>query len=309
MQKYLVAMLFIFSFSLSSLAQIGDSGGGMDSGGGNGLPYRLKNAVNLSIQVLAAVTPEDLQWSHPEIFKFYSQYRTELIIEAATANLKFVPADQVYAVINGQKIPRPMMTELRKGAAILVADSLNVTNPAELTQNVIHEYGHHLGITQDQDSLLDQLSLTLVMKAMEKGISFFQKEQSCMTSEELLFRMTGKWTGKAKASFAKEWNLSLEIFGNGQYSDQMLCNENEDCSGRSALYYGSPQDDPRKQIRVQSVCAGNGNGFIDIVFLGGTVAPFRVEMIKISPDWNELSFQMIHAKAGFPIYIELVRKN
>lgn len=304
----MMKQLFLFLFMLLGCTLSSHATGGMDSGGTTGLPYRLQNAAKLSIQVLANVLPDDLKLINLEVYEFYLQHRTDLIIESATANLKVVPADQVFVVVNEQRLPRAMITGLTKGAPILIADTLNVTNPAELTQNLIHEYGHHLGVSQENDIFLDKLSLILVMKAIEKGVDLLPKVFSCISSDELLFRMTGTWAGKATyVQTINPWLVALNISSSGQYSDRTICEADTECS-KGAFYYGMFGNNPNKRLRVQSVCGGEGNGTIDIVYDTGAVRTFKLEMIKMSPDWKELSFDMILSFMIKPIHFELTKE-
>jgi len=138
-----------------------------EGGGGTGLSFRLKQSSQLALEVFQTVSPEQLLKGRPDIMAFYQQYKSDLIQDATKTNFRVRPSGEVYKLLQGQGAHRPFYTKFEKGADVLVADDVSVTNLKELTAVILHELGHHLGKDTTQEDFLDDFAWAVVLRASE----------------------------------------------------------------------------------------------------------------------------------------------
>lgn len=282
----------------------------MDSGGGKGLPYRLEQAADLSIEILAAVRQDDLASGDAELDSYFAKHRKELIAEAATSELIIKPASEVFVVIDGQKQFEGMVTLLKKGAEIFVADNLAATDPFEIATNIIHEYGHHLGLTENEDTFLDRLAVAIVKRALQVSPALRMKAQACIPTYEYMGLMAGKWQGTMTKPAA--WNgpnpMPIEIIfsADGGYSDRNLCGDKiANCV--NPFYWGVAGPMPNKKILIEEACGGKASATFNLVFSETHALQLNMRQIELKDAGNKLYFEIFREGTLGPILYELER--
>ena len=281
--------------------------GGIDSGGGNGLFYRLQNALDLSLEVLSIVKPDDFdEDSKNKIFNFYNKNRKKLLVEAAITKIETRPADEVFIIFNDKRKFEKMITKLKTGSTIFVADDLNVTDPLELTANILHELIHHLGFPEEEDDFLDDVALALVQMALKLNPTFKKKVQNCISPEDFMINLDGVWSGSVSTPWTEDYEVDFEFNSDTRsYSSTSVC---ENCENTpSATYWGTDGVFSEKSFIIEEACGGNASGVMDLYFKeSNTTKRVEQRFIKLSEDKTELTFEIYYNNRG-PLEYKLQR--
>jgi len=284
------------------------NGGGIDSGGGNGLSYRLEKALSFAKEALTLVKAQSLDTtgSENEVFTFYQKHYEELLNEVAKVTFELKHPENIFIMNKSNntniKIHESMVTELRPYAPIQVANNLNVTDLGELASNIIHELGHHLGYTEDDDDLLVKVGSAVIEQAKKMSLDFNDRISLCMKPENFIKTILGKWTGFSRGSWSeKSTPIEITFDETGHYSAKSTCR------GKScypAFYYGSDEDSDFKTFRIEQACGGMGEGSLDLFFSKKNTTSGRITSMIQSREGSiqYLSFKYFHLNTNLIIF-------
>jgi hypothetical protein len=174
MKNILIIIVFTFLIfnTVSILAQV--SGGGADPGGGSdGRFVSIEDARDLALAAVRLV--DSIGENKKTLNFFYKVNREKLLSEIRNSEITVKPDSEVFLIINGIKVPRKAITNLISKSPIILSDRLGGSESItlnELSLIIIHEAGHHLGVTQEEDEFLDQLAISIINKSEVKSATF-----------------------------------------------------------------------------------------------------------------------------------------
>jgi hypothetical protein len=170
MKNIFVKIVFTFLMFNSGNCLAQSSGGGADAGGGSdGRFISIEDARELALASVRIV--DSLGKDRKNLNIFYKKNREKLLLEIRNSQVVVKPSAEVFLVINGIKITKRAFTNLTSLSPIVLSDRLGSESITlnELSLIIIHEAGHHLGITQEEDDFLDQLAISIINKSEENS--------------------------------------------------------------------------------------------------------------------------------------------